>query len=91
MDYAICLLMPEVPLKETKIFIPQLEVKALKCKMPLRHNPLKFIHSFTSQSVSIKIILMALTYLVFLKCLAPGRFAYSSSVIYTKSCVSIFL
>lgn len=28
MDYVICLLMLEVPLKRTKIFIPQLEVKA---------------------------------------------------------------
>ena len=66
--------------KGDKDFHSTIRSKSLKMQMHLRHNPLKFIHSFTSQSVSIKIILMALTYLVSLKCLAPGRFAYSSTL-----------
>lgn len=75
--------------KGEKDFHSTIRSKRLKMQMPLRHNPLKFIQSFTSQSVSIKIILMVLTYLVPLRYLAPSCFAYSSLVIYTKSWTSI--
>lgn len=76
MEYAICLLIPE-----SKVFISQLEIKAIRCKCLRDITHMKFTYSqaLISQWVNIKLILIALADFVPLRC-----FEYLSPVILEK-------